>query len=163
MSRWLASFCLLLFSTVSAGAQDINWRAHKDPEFGHRIDLPLGAFEIREENPGRLLLQEVDGLGQITVYGQRADGQALSEIEESLAQSGLVDRVTYRAGGKSWFVLSGYYEEEGQVVDLIFYVKLMLSRDREKFSVMAISYPSADKERFDPVVERLEGSLRPPS
>jgi len=74
-----------------------------------------------------------------------------------------IREVTYRAQGRGWFVLSGYYQRDGEErQDLIFYAKFMFSSDRSVFSGFEISYPAANKRRLDRVVTRLEKSFRGP-
>jgi hypothetical protein len=69
-------------------------------------------------------------------------------------------RITYRAAGKSWFVLSGYLENEGEPT--IFYAKFMLNRRGTALSAFEISYPKAQQAQFNPLVEQMEDSLTAP-
>lgn len=159
----LAAFVLLLSASLAVG-QDIEWRRYVNDDFGYRIDLPLGLFEITESKDAGLSLTEVDGLGQIEIYGAYNElGLSTADFADELSQADRIDEVTYRTGGRSWFVLSGYYAREGQEVeDLIFYAKFMFSADRSRVAAFEISYPLADKRRFDRIVARLERSLRAP-
>ena len=82
---------------------------------------------------------------------------------DMLSHADRVAEVTYRTGGRSWFVLSGYYQRLGfEEEELIFYAKFMFSPDLERFAAFEISYPADEKQRFDAVVERLEESFRRP-
>ena len=69
-------------------------------------------------------------------------------------------RITYRAGGQSWFVLSGYLDREGE--PMVFYAKFMLNPSRTALSAFEISYPASRKSTFDPMVEQMEDSLTSP-
>ncbi len=121
-------------------------------------------FEVSEQRPAILSLSEVVGLGQIDVYGaENAEGLTPREFADVLEQAERVKEVTYRTGGRNWFVLSGYYRREGdEAEELIFYAKFMFSPDRSRLAAFEISYPLSEKQRFDAIVDRLERSLRAP-
>lgn len=161
----LLLLAVLVLAGAKADAQAPDWEPYVDPELGYRIDLPTGLLEPGGEAEGKLLFQEADGPAQLSVYGEaNADKESLGEVAAALEQSDWVREVTYRKGGDSWFVISGYYRQDDEAADeLIFYVKLMMSPDHSHYAVFAISYPQDDKERFDPIVDRLEASFRPPS
>jgi hypothetical protein len=155
---------LLVISASMPGLAQTGWEAYRDPALGYRIDLPRGGFERFEGGEGRVILADPGGQARITVFGEDVPaGRSLKELEEALRQSDLVDEVTYRAGGKSWFVLSGHFRDTQAPEEMVFYVKLMLNGDRSAYSTFAISYPRRLKPQYDPVVERLERSLRAPS
>lgn len=162
--------CLVVLTCVGVGAalaQEVNWLAFKDTDDGYTIDLPLGLFDADagEQTEGSMTLYEVGGDGQLVIYaGANDEGYSPRQIAELLEQTDRIDAVTYRAAGRSWFVMSGYYHREGvEDKDLIFYTKMMFNADGSAFSTFEISYPVADKARYDPIVERLEASLRGPS
>ena len=78
-------------------------------------------------------------------------------------KSDRIEEVTYRAGGRSWFVLSGYYtDNDGFDEPMIFYAKLMFSPDRSQVAAFEISFPKSEKPRFAPLVEHIENSFTPP-
>ncbi len=165
-SLWRALAVLALLFGFAAGsqAQDAGWQRYEDFDYGFRIDLPLGLFELRENEAERMTFFEVGGLGQIDIYGaENPEGLTPQEFMDVLEQADRIAEVTYRTGGRSWFVLSGYYRRERhEAEELIFYAKFMFSPDRSRLSAFEISYPLRDKRRFDPIVTRLEKSLRAP-
>src|SRR5690606_5326981 len=91
-----------------------------------------------------LRLYERGGDAMIEVYGgENADGLSAAGFADMLAGADRIAEVTYRAGGRSWFVLSGYYERLGfEDEELIFYAKFMFSPSRERFAAFEISYPA---------------------
>ena len=96
--------------------------------------------------------------------GHNHDGFSLPEFIDFLSHADRIAEITYRTGGQTWFVISGYYQRaNADDRSLIFYAKFMFSRDLERFSAFEISYPPSHKEQMDPVVETLESSLRSPS
>jgi hypothetical protein len=155
---------LLLGFATSPQAQSLKWQRYVNPTYRYQIELPIGMFEVREQTRAKLSLYEVDGLGQLDVYGaDNAERLTPQEFAGVVEQADRVEEVTYRAGGRSWFVLSGYYRREaGEVEDLIFYAKFMFSPDRSRLAAFEISYPLSQKRRFDAIVDRLESSLRAP-
>lgn len=164
---FLAALLLALAATLPAVAQAPGWQLYEDPELGFRIELPLAQFEPiagEDEGPEVLRLYERGGDAMIEVYGgENLDGLSVAEFADMLAGADRIAEVTYRTGGRSWFVLSGYYTRLGfEEQELIFYAKFMFSPDLSRFAAFEISYPADEKQRFDPVVERLEASLRSP-
>lgn len=149
---------------VPAAAQELGWEPYQHPDHGYAIDLPLGLMEPQGEAEGRLVFAEPDGTAQLVLYSEETSGnQNVEEIAETFARSAGIEDVTYRKRGESWFVLSGYFRlADDDPQELIFYLKLMLSADRSRYAMFALHYPRSDKERFDPIVERLEASFRRP-
>jgi hypothetical protein len=158
----------LLLLPASALAQGdggaINWTGYSDPDFGFSVDLPLGLFEPVEQEAGLgLTLIEMDGTGQLSIYGGAAAGLTLDQFAERLSAGEQVRTITYQTGGNSWFVLSGdYAPDDHGGPPLIFYTKVLLSPDGDSFSAFEISYPRHDKARYDAIVERIEGSITRP-
>lgn len=169
MPRLPACLIALLFALTASlpvAAQAPGWQTYEDPELGFRIELPLAQFEPigADEGPEVLRLFERGGDAMIEVYGgQNPEGLSAAEFADMLAGADRIAEVTYRTGGRTWFVLSGYYQRLGfEEQELIFYAKFMFSPDLERFAAFEISYPATDKQRFDAVVERLEASFRSP-
>jgi hypothetical protein len=162
--RVLGALAVLFVLATGPQAQDAGWQSFENADYGYRIALPLGMFEIRETQNDRLALFEIGGLAQIDVYAaENAEGLPPQAFIAVLEQADRIAEVTYRAGGRSWFVLSGYYRREGnELEDLIFYAKFMFNADYSRLAAFEISYPRAEKRRFDPIVTRLEKSLRAP-
>ena len=72
-----------------------------------------------------------------------------------LANAGGYDELTYRPRGRSWFVLSGYRGNN------IYYEKVMFSCAGGVVNVLAITYPTDERDLYDPVVEQMEDTFRP--
>lgn len=167
MPRLLAHLAVLLFAlSLPALAQGPGWERYEVPEPGFSIELPLADFEALGDDggPEMLRLYERGGDAMIEVYGgENADGLSAAGFADMLSHADRVAEVTYHTGGRSWFVLSGYYRRLGfEEEELIFYAKFMFSPDLERFAAFEISYPADEKQRFDAVVERLEVSFRRP-
>jgi hypothetical protein len=159
------SFLALALNLGEAFAAGIEWTHYENATFGYTVDLPLGLFRTSSNEDKGVTLLEQDGRGQIDVYGA-INIQMLEprQFEEALASAGRIREVTYSRRGASWFVISGYYQREGdESDDLIFYAKFMFSQDGSSLSAFEASYPLSDKRRYDPIIERMEESLTAPS
>ncbi len=151
--------------SAGASAQAVNWDTYANSRLGYSIAVPLGAFVPSPEGgvDGLTLLQ-VGGRGQIDIYGT-ANTQGLSPAEyaDFIAGADRIREVTYSTGGNSWFVLSGFYNREGEdSTDLIFYTKYMFNAEGTALAAFEVSFPEEDKPFFAPIIEYMEDSLRPP-
>ncbi|SDG52253.1 hypothetical protein [Pelagibacterium luteolum] len=153
----------LMAGTPSALAQSgYGWEPYIDPVYGFSADLPLGAFEVvdAEGTPG-LALSEIGGVATINLNGGSAQGMTRAALEAQLETAARAATTTYRAGGESWFVLSGYYDD-GALDDTIFYTKVLFSPDHETFAAFEITFPARDKPRFEALVEHFEDNFTRP-
>lgn len=150
-----------MVSAASAQTGD-GWQPYLDRAYGFSAELPLGTFEVIEQDgtPG-IALKEIGGRATVNLYGGPAQGVTRDALEARLEQGGQLTTTTYRAGGDSWFVLSGYYGA-GEGEDTIFYTKVLFSPDQETFSAFEITFPARDKPRFEDLVERFEDSFTRP-
>lgn len=160
------AFLALVFAVpgMALAQAGIDWTRYSDPELQFSIDLPLGMFEpVAGGAAGSLTLAEVGGSGQLSIYGGPAAGLTREEFERRLSAGEQIRSITYRTGGNSWFVLSGFYGAEGEEDDpLIFYTKVLMSPDHDSFAAFEISYDEDDKALFDPIIERIEDSFTRP-
>ena len=161
-------FFLVLAMVLFAAAPSIagEWQRYTDPVFGYAVELPDDGFDT-EADPARngLTLYEQNGRGQIDVYAFANDkGLSLKQVRDALSQADRIKEITYSRAGTSWFVVSGYSRRANdETGDLIFYAKFMMSADRTALSVFEASYPVGDKERYDPIIERIEDTLTRPA
>lgn len=163
MHAWLGAAIVLVASGGMASAQSpIEWAVYDDTDYGFSAELPYGLFEPLEQDDGNgLTLVQTNGSGQISIYGGDAAGLTLDSFEQRLSAGEDVREITYRASGNSWFVLSGLYEQPtGE--PLIFYTKVLLSTDRQRFSAFEVSYDRSEKPQFDGIVDRIEDSFTRP-
>ena len=145
---------------------DMDWRVYRDTVFDFGIELPFAVFEPGLEGGRGLRLDQVGG-GQahLDVYGaENAQGLSPEQFVTMLNQGDLIGKVTYRAGGENWLVVSGYYAPSSPTdEEMIFYTKFMFSNDGKRISAFEIGYPTEDKAFFDPIVVRLEETLSAPT
>jgi len=161
----LAAQLSVVFSLVAAPVLAADgWHRFADPAHGYALDLPTGSFgePERDVDTGLVHLSELEGAGLIEVYsGVNPKGLPVSDFADELSRAERIADVTYRADGKTWFVLSGHYRREAdERQDLIYYAKFVFTPGHARFAAFEISYPVTEKLRMDPVVAHLERSLR---
>lgn len=165
MRRLLLILVIVAAAGLPVSAQESGWAPYWHPDPGFTIDLPLDQFELDETDAAVTRLRHVEADALLEVYGgQNSDHLGLQEFIDFLSRADRIADITYRAAGRTWFVISGYYrrEEPGEPFP-IFYAKFMFTPDLESFSAFEISYPESERQRLAPVVEAPEESLRPPS
>lgn len=158
----IAVVAMVLMAPVAIADE---WRRFSDPEFGYSIELPDEGFDAETDAAKNgLTLYERGGRGQIDVYAfNNEDELSLEQVRDALSDADRIREITYSRSGASWFVVSGYYRRlEDEATDLIFYAKFMFSADRRSLSAFEASYPIGEKERYDPIIERIEDSLTRP-
>jgi hypothetical protein len=162
----LAFAGLLSLSLGSVAGFAGEWRQYHDPSFGYSVTVPDDGFDIETDKARNgLTLYEQGGRAQIDVYAiHNETGLSLDELRARLSDAERIKQITYSRTGQSWFVISGYYRRPAdQAMDLIFYAKFMMSTDGESIAAFEASYPVSEKRRFDPIIERMESSLRAPN
>lgn len=158
-----AAVTIVSVAAVAAQPAAVTWTPYADPVYGFSAELPLGLFSVveAEGSPG-IMLAEVGGEAQLSLYGGPAEGMNRDALEARLSAGEQIGTITYRTGGDSWFVLSGFYEPLGPGDLTIFYTKVMFSPDHQTFSAFEISFPATDKPRFEALVEHFEDNFTRP-
>jgi hypothetical protein len=83
-------------------------------------------------------------------------GSSVASYQDYVQRHSYADfTIDYRPLGSNWFVLSG--DGGGKT----FYEKVMFSCDGRLINSFALIYPTADKRRFDAVVEGIQATFRP--
>ena len=152
---------LLLFAGHAHAASTDGWTALRNDRFGFGLDYPADLFRPHRTSKAGdgMVLVSRDGNGRLLVgaFENRA-GYSPASYQGYLARQSYGSYpVTYAPRGQTWFALSG--ERDGK----IFYEKVMFSCGNRVITSFAMTYPSAQRRRFDAVVERIENSFRPGS
>jgi hypothetical protein len=138
-----------------------SWERYVSDAMGYTLSIPIDRFALEEETQGRLSFRQIDGSAQLDVFGvTNPERLTVAEFQAMMEAADPNRHITYRAAGASWFVLSGYLEDE--LEPTIFYAKFMLNSRGTALSAFEISYPEAHKAQFNAVVERMEDSLTSP-
>ena len=147
--RLLLVLPLLLIATDTLLAFD--WRTLADSRHATRIEYPLELFSEVEETPDGIIMTGPQArleMSAMTVdsVSTAADLRALIEGREGY------ENITYTPGGSRWLVVSGYRGPD------IYYEKFLIGSD--KVRGFSVQYPTAMRDLYDPIVERLEDSFR---
>ena len=144
---------------ASAQSQSTRWGTFVGWKFGTSITYPDSGFSALPEpdaHDGRTFVSP-DG-AQIAVF---ASYNVLDESIEanlaSLIKSDGYQRVTYKARGPNWFVLSGLRSVDGH--NQVFYEKYLFSPGNKKIHTV-VTYLVELKAAYDPLVGRIGNSLR---
>jgi hypothetical protein len=150
-------FCLVVGRAEAAIAP---WTFERDQELGFRYSYPQHLFyEI--EGDGKPAFHYFaspltpDAKFLVGAWNNRK-GQTPPELKHWLMSNlGGYDDITYQPHGRSWFVMSGY---RGST---IYYEKVMFSCRGTVVNILAVMYPTAQRDFFDPAVEHMEDNFRP--
>jgi hypothetical protein len=157
----IAATLALALTSTALGAQ---WRPYSDPRTGVSIELPAEFAPAPVQNGVALRLVDPAGDATIEVFGgNNSDDLSPRAFAEQVAGADRIAEVTYRAGGRTWFVMSGYYRRGAdETSDVIFYAKFMFSPDLTRLTAFEINYPANRKREFDPIVSHMQKTLRSP-
>jgi hypothetical protein len=145
-------------TTATATAWSDSWVELRNERFGFRLTYPTSLFQPhrRSQAGDGIVLESTDGAARLLVGAFANDARySLSAYQSYLARQSYGSfPVTYAPRGRSWFVLSG--ERNGK----IFYEKVTFSCGNGVITSFAMTYPAAQRHRFDAVVERIEDSFQ---
>ena len=149
----------LLWTCLGNVAAARGWVSNSDAEFGFTFSYPPDLFHSVEgdEKPSFYYFRSSAADAKLLFGAWDNVKQQTPEAFKSwlIENAGGYKDVTYRPGGRSWFVLSGYRDEH------IYYEKVMFSCAGRVVNVFAMSYPTNQRHVFDPLVERIEDSFGP--
>jgi hypothetical protein len=154
----LFTFLLGVATLSSAVAGPEPWTSQRDPQLGFRFSYPEAMFSRLEgERPSFNYFASADSTAKFLVGGfHNRKGDTPDGFKRwMMANAEGYDEITYRPRGRSWFVLSGYRGDQ------IYYEKVMFSCGGRVVNVFAISYPTARRALYNPVVERMEDNFHP--
>jgi len=148
--------CFALFAPFPAAQAQEAWTSYRNPRFGTTIDYPARFRPGRPpDNNDGLAFTAPDG-ATLSVWGSlNVMERDVAGLEAFLREGKQDARVTYRAAGKNWLVLSGVQ------ADRVFYERHVFSHRNEVENAFQISYPAALAATYDPIVARISKSLRP--
>ncbi|MGI8605299.1 MAG: hypothetical protein ACR2OZ_20185 [Verrucomicrobiales bacterium] len=157
VTRHLPVSALLLacwvFVAHASPARAADWREYRDPELGFRVVFPRHLAQSRLREGRGLEFSTRDGEFLVTVEGGKSAGGALERRwRDSLDKLGR--GVTYKARGKTWFVVSGV-DPRG----IEYYCKFFERAGR--WTGLVITYPHAKNHTYDPWVTTIEKNFSP--
>ena len=161
MRPLLTSLIILLFLTPLNAREAFNpggWQSYRNERFGLSLSYPGEVFQIeRTSEAGDGVVFAARGTDARMLVGAlpNRDCQTVVSYQDFVARkSYAVYQIHYRPRGNTWFVLSG--EGDGK----IFYEKVVFSCGGRVINSFALIYPAAERQTFDPIVERVEDTFR---
>jgi hypothetical protein len=136
-----------------------DWTEYRNERFGFSLEYPGGVFAVERKTDagdGQVFVAS-DGEARLLVGAlANVSSYTPASYQDYVARHSYGDyKIEYRRLGGSWFVLSG--EGNGR----IFYEKVMFSCGGRLINSFAMIYPAAQRQTFDPIVERVENTFRP--
>jgi serine/threonine-protein kinase len=157
MNFWRLLLSALLIALPAVAVAQDSWTAYRNTRFGTSIEYPsrFHAGHPPDNNDGQSFTAD-DG-AKLSVWGSfNALEHDVAGLEAFLREDPKEgEKITYRAAGRNWLVLSG---TRG---DRLFYRRHLFSHKREVVNAFEISYPAALASTYNPIVTRIAKSLKP--
>jgi mannose-6-phosphate isomerase-like protein (cupin superfamily) len=151
---------LLFLAPLSAqeASNPGGWQSYRNERFGLSLSYPGEVFQVeRTSEAGDGVVFAARGTDARMLVGAliNRDHQTIASYQDFVARKSYAGyQIHYRPRGNTWFVLSG--EGSGK----IFYEKVVFSCGGRLINSFALIYPAAERQIFDPIVERVEDTFR---
>ncbi|MCB9231476.1 MAG: hypothetical protein H6581_07430 [Bacteroidia bacterium] len=144
-------------STQDSGGK---WEYYSNSRFGFCLNYPAFLLSPGEEptNNDGMRFATRDGSSSLAAWGENMLLNETIPLEfEERSQDGFEfdgrkRRVTYKKLGEDWFAVSGFLDEK-----VIFYRKVIQGEGLTFYEIEFL-YPSAEKEQWDAIVDRVLAS-----
>ena len=133
-----------------------DWFGYHNARFQYQVDIPASFLTIKESTNGDGgVAKSVDGGSELRVWGNALVLGDFAEETKSRIDSDRQDgwTVTYEKRQPAWAAWSG--KRGGR----IFYAR-SISACEGAVASFRIEYPAESKEAFDPIITRLQKSLK---
>jgi hypothetical protein len=146
-------------SAAREGDGPLGWTAYRNERYGFSLQYPADIFSVERtsEAGDGAVFATADGQAKLLVGALPNESrQSVASYQDYVQRNSYAGfAIDYRPLGTNWFVLSG--DGNGQT----FYEKVMFSCDGRLINSFALIYPTADKRRFDAIVEGIQATFRP--
>lgn len=155
-----ARLALAFLAAFASAASAADWTSYSNGRFGVTVDVPPGFVNDVPEpaNGDGLTFHSADGKAELLVWGNTLVEVDFSQEVAARLKSDTDDgwKISYVAGvnGSGWQVYSG--RREGRLL----YAKSISACGNTQALHFRIEYPAAQKDDYDPIVERLGMSLK---
>jgi hypothetical protein len=153
----LALLFLLAIAFAETGAEASQWTTRQDSRFGFSYSYPAELFAPTEGERSSFHYFGSEATDAKFIVGawNNEEGVTPQQFKQwMLTHAEGYEDITYQPRGRAWFVLSGHRGDQ------IYYEKAIFSCSGRVVNVLAIAYPEAERQRFDPVVERMEDNFK---
>ena len=146
-------------SDAREGDAGLSWTAYRNERYGFSLQYPADVFAVERSSEARdgAVFATADGHAKLLVGALANEArQSVASYQDYVRRNSYAGfAIDYRPLGTNWFVLSG--DGNGQTV----YEKVMFTCDGRLINSFALIYPTADKRRFDAIVEGIQATFRP--
>ncbi len=155
-----ARLALIFLMVLAGSAYGAEWTSYANGRFGVTIDVPPGFVNGVPEpaNGDGLTFHSADGKAELLVWGNNLVDADFSQDVAARLKTDTDDdwNISYAAGvdGEGWQAYSG--TREGRLL----YAKSIASCKNTQALHFRLEYPAAQKDDYDPIVERLGMSLK---
>jgi hypothetical protein len=129
------------------------WDTYLNPRFGAAADYPTDLFTVKDappENGDGQTYRTADGRAELSIYGSyNIDGE---RPEPYVQRHVSLSDVTYKK------ISADFYAVSGTRGGTIYYERCNFPNN-DVLSCFYISYPAAEKAKWDPIVTRIGQSL----
>jgi hypothetical protein len=144
-----------VFAQAAAPAPDLAWTKFIDDGSGCRLSYPRAIFSATRKVAGepQRFSSEDDDIYFRLLITDNVSRWTPSDLKEKYLAAQMPGLIVYDRTRSDFVVLSGYRG------DNIFYTKVVISKDLGKACILDITYPRAQKKRFDGIVTRMSHSF----
>jgi hypothetical protein len=147
------------YASSGYGGDAPSTETYRNERFGFELAYPSAVFEPSEEPEGGqgMAFTSRDGAAKLLVSaGQNTTGETLGSYRRFVLSKSYRDaRIDYAPVRSSWFVLSG---TNG---DTMFYERITFRCGGRMIYGWQMTYPVAERQIYDPIVEAVHRSYRP--
>src|SRR5215475_14036338 len=151
----------LLASGVRGQAQAalaLDWREYHNERYGFSLQYPADIFVVERTaraGDGQVFFSQIGNARLLVGAFVNERGYSPASYLAYIARASYGGyAIGYQRLGGSWFVLSG--DGQGKV----FYEKVVFSCAGRLITSFALLYSLADRDTFDPIIERIEDAFR---
>jgi hypothetical protein len=156
-----AMLSLLIASGVLGQVQAafaLDWREYQNERFGFSLQYPADIFVVErtaEAGDGQVFVSQIGNARLLVGAFVNERSYSPASYQAYIARESYGGyAIGYQRLGRGWFVLSG--DGQGKV----FYEKVVFSCAGRLINSFALLYSVADRDTFDPIVERIEETFR---
>jgi len=149
--------CVLLLGLSGQAHAASTWETFTSQFSGCSIYYPTYVFTPKRQIDADGATSFTSGLAAASLViagGSSEKNSSVAEIVRTYLKQVEGENITYRRQQGGWAVYSGYRG------GLIYYLKVVLSKDRRRACVLELKYPPTHKLEFDFIVTRISKSLR---